>query len=97
MWADNATLLLFPTLDYPLPVSVREYCGIDIIFNYVNCIALEQNFLRFFPETYVREILKNYAAGVTERMVNEELYASDMIENILLSRKFSAIVTILYI
>lgn len=70
------------TLDYPLPVSVLEYCGIDIIFNYVNFIALEQNFLGFFPETYVREILKNYAAGVTERMENEELYASDMIENI---------------
>lgn len=41
------------TLDYPVPKDLSKFTGIDEIYAYLNCIRLEQAFLKRFPEEYV--------------------------------------------
>ncbi len=38
-----------------------RYTGIDAVYEYVKCISIEQRFLNRFPETYVKQVLRNYA------------------------------------
>ena len=59
------------TLDYPVLKDIYEYSGIDKIYEYIECIGLEQRFLRGFPENYVKSILKKCSRQY-----------KDMIENI---------------
>ncbi len=59
------------TLDYPILEDLSKYTGIDKIYDYVVCIGLEQDFLRIFPESYVRKVLRQY---YTEKL--------DMVDNI---------------
>lgn len=45
------------TLDYPVLKDISAYTGIDKILAFIQCIALEQKFLKLFPEDYIRNIL----------------------------------------
>ncbi len=60
-YAPQDTIL---TLDYPLLAGIGEASGrtgIDAVYEYVRCICIEQRFLNQFPETYVIQVLRNYA------------------------------------
>lgn len=60
-YAPQDTIL---TLDYPLLAGMGEASGrtgIDAVYEYVRCICIEQRFLNQFPETYVIQVLRNYA------------------------------------
>ena len=48
------------TLDYPILMDLSADTGIDRIYGYLLCIALEQKFLRKFPRDFVREALAEY-------------------------------------
>lgn len=45
------------TLDYPILGAQKKRCGVDIIYEYLFDIRLEQRFLSALPEEYVREVL----------------------------------------
>lgn len=47
-------------LDYPVLQPLEHLHGIDKIYQYLCCIRTEQNFLKGFPEEYVRETCRNY-------------------------------------
>lgn len=44
-------------MDYMVLKQLQEFNGVDVIDQYLNCIRLEQKFLKQFPEEYVREVL----------------------------------------
>ncbi len=46
------------TLDYPVLKDLSGDAGVDRIFGFLECICLEQRFLRRFPKEYVRKALK---------------------------------------
>ena|GEM_PF-1816250 len=48
------------TLDYPVLENLQDKNGIDRIYAYLECIALEQRLLRRFPYETVTGILKAY-------------------------------------
>lgn len=58
------------TLDYPILADLRSMSGIDAVWEYVKCIALEQDFLLKFDESYVREILYQYHGEYTKLVEN---------------------------
>lgn len=58
------------TLDYPVTKDLSGYTGIDRIYEYIRCIRREQDFLRSFPESHVREVLQKYDSGYQEMMEN---------------------------
>ena len=45
------------TLDYPVLMDISEYTGIDKIFCFIQCIYLEQKFLRRFTDNFIKSIL----------------------------------------
>lgn len=45
------------TLDYAVLKDLSSYTGIDKIYEFIRCIALEQKFLRMFPDQYVEDIV----------------------------------------
>lgn len=45
------------TLDYPLLLPLEALCGIDRIAAYLECIEIEQRFLRCFSEEFIRSAL----------------------------------------
>ena len=51
------------TLDYPVLKDLSGDAGVDRIFGFLECIRLEQRFLRRFPKEYVRKALKEYGGG----------------------------------
>jgi len=53
-FAPQETIL---TLDYPVVKDLSGYRGIDKIYEYIQCIAREQEFLRAFPENEVKNAL----------------------------------------
>lgn len=58
------------TLDYPLlkPLGDRE--GIDRIYEYLQCIFLEQTFLGMFPKDYIVHVLESYDTGYRGLFIN---------------------------
>lgn len=46
------------TLDYPILVDLSGYSGIDRIYKYLQCIELEQLFLRKIPYQHVMAVLE---------------------------------------
>ena len=58
------------TLDYPILCNIQEYSGIDRIYEYIECIRLEQSFLKQFPADMVEQILKRYNPGYKEMIDN---------------------------
>lgn len=59
------------TLDYPVLKDLSSYTGVDRIYEFLCCIRAEKMFLGRFPETYVRDVLRNY-----------DCQYQDMIENV---------------
>lgn len=60
----------FLTLDYPVPVSFGENCGIDLISDYIDCLALEQKFLRRLPESLIVGLLNRWRGDYAELFIN---------------------------
>ncbi|MEY8296662.1 MAG: DUF6179 domain-containing protein [Emergencia timonensis] len=58
------------TLDYPVLLPLEELRGIDRILAYLNCIRLEQSFMKLFPRDYVLKVLRNYNRSYTILIVN---------------------------
>lgn len=60
----------FLTLDYPVLKSFGNSCGIDLIAEYIDCIALEQEFLLRIPDSCVIDILNRWRGDYTELFIN---------------------------
>lgn len=58
------------TLDYPVLFPMENLCGINAIQIYVNCVYLEQMFLRKVPEEYIRHVLMAYSSDCDELIIN---------------------------
>lgn len=58
------------TLDYPLIQGVTDLCGIDIIYQYLICVKLEQEFLNALPEDYIIEVLSLYHTEYESLFIN---------------------------
>lgn len=58
------------TLDYPVLKDLSEYTGIDKIYAFLICIRLEQDFLKLFPEWYVKDVLERYDPDHKEMVDN---------------------------
>ena len=58
------------TLDYPVLLPMGNLCGINAIQVYVNCVSLEQVFLRKLPEEYIRYVLTAYSRDCDELIIN---------------------------
>ncbi|MDE6949717.1 MAG: hypothetical protein K2P64_02180 [Lachnospiraceae bacterium] len=48
------------TLDYPVLKDLSAYTGIDKIYEFLKCIALEQKFMQMFPDQYAEDIVLKY-------------------------------------
>lgn len=58
------------TLDYPLLSIPHQLSGIDIIYEYLFRVQLEQRFLILFPRKFIIEALKAYHKGYEELFIN---------------------------
>jgi hypothetical protein len=58
------------TLDYPVLLPMGNLCGINAIQVYVNCVSLEQVFLRKLPEEYISYVLTAYSRDCDELIIN---------------------------
>lgn len=58
------------TLDYPTLVGVEKENGIDVIYQYLEYVELEQRFLAEFAEEYVATCLQNYHEDYKELLIN---------------------------
>lgn len=75
------------TLDYPVLKDLSEYTGIDRIYEFLNCIRLEQNFLRRFPKSFVLDILSTYHPFYKDIVDNIcEIVLAAVIERILVKK-----------
>lgn len=75
------------TLDYPLLRDISKYTGVDKIYEFLTCIALEQKFLQVFPENDVKQILSKFCR---DDIINIcEMVLTDMTEHILSEKSLS--------
>lgn len=58
------------TLDYPVLCRIAPLTGIDAVLKYAKCIALEQEFLAGFEESYIRELLRRYHSDYEDLVEN---------------------------
>lgn len=58
------------TLDYPVLEDLREYTGVDAIWEYLCCIRAEQKYLGRLPRSFVIESLKSYCDDYQEMIEN---------------------------
>ncbi len=58
------------TLDYPVLRKLDKLCGVDIIYEYLQCIRLEQRILAGFSPDRTEKILGQYHAGYKELLIN---------------------------
>jgi hypothetical protein len=58
------------TLDYPLFHEVIGLTGIDLIYGYLQCVYIEQDFLQIFSNRTIHEILMGYDEGYEELIFN---------------------------
>lgn len=58
------------TLDYPVLGDLSAYTGIDKIYAYIQCIYLEQKFLKSMPENYVINLLSRQHKQHQELVLN---------------------------
>jgi hypothetical protein len=73
------------TLDYPVLKDLSRFTGIDEVYAYLNCIRLEQAFLRQFPEGYVIRV-----ASKRDEMENLcEVVLTDMSIHVLAGKSLS--------
>lgn len=58
------------TLDYPVQEDLREYTGVDAIWEYLCCIRAEQKYLRKLPREFVIEMLRSYCEDYEDMIEN---------------------------
>lgn len=58
------------TLDYPVLGGLGTMCGIDVIWHYINCIAVETRLLQAFPKGYVVKLLNCVYDNYKELFIN---------------------------
>jgi hypothetical protein len=58
------------TLDYFTINHLGDLCGIDVIYEYLSYIHLEQKFLRKFSEEYVIDVLAGFHSDYEELFIN---------------------------
>lgn len=58
------------TLYYPILIDINDKYGINIIYSYLNCIQLEQNFLNSLSENLIKKILKLYSKNYKSLFIN---------------------------
>lgn len=58
------------TLDYPVLKDISGFTGIDKIYEFLQCIQMEQVFLGMFPEEYVRGVLLWHNSQYEEMVLN---------------------------
>jgi len=58
------------TMDYPVLLIFDQMCGVDLIYQYLNCIRLEQMFLSQLPENFIQNTLVRYHCDYEELFVN---------------------------
>ena len=66
------------TLDYPVLKDISQLSGIDKVYEFINCIRLEQQFLKKFSKSYVVETLEQYTRRIIRNMEsggNEGMYS----------------------
>lgn len=57
-------------IDYNVLEPLYDMEGIDLIYRYLICIQMEQKFLRYFPEEYIREVLVLHHCDYEELIIN---------------------------
>ena len=58
------------TMDYPVLATLNGKTGIDVVSEYIRCIALEQRFLGAFQESFVTDILTRFHSGYRRQFFN---------------------------
>lgn len=66
-FAPQETIL---TLDYPVVEDLREFSGVDVIWEYLLCIREEQKYLGKFPRKFIVESLQSYCEDYEEMIEN---------------------------
>lgn len=67
--------------DYPLAVPIQELAGIDYVYQYLQCICREQEFLAHLPEEYIKQTLKNYDEDYQNLFINlSEIILEDILK-----------------
>ena len=75
------------TLDYPVLIDLRQYSGIDAVFEYVKCLSMEQRFLNRFPDAYVTDTLRAYSEEYEEMFENLcGILLADIVRHILIKK-----------
>ncbi len=75
------------TLDYPVLMDLRQYSGIDAVFEYVKCLSMEQRFLNRFPDAYVTDTLRAYSEEYEEMFENLcGILLADIVRHILIKK-----------
>ncbi|MBB2182486.1 hypothetical protein H0486_06325 [Lachnospiraceae bacterium MD1] len=57
-------------IDYNVLEPLHDLEGIDLIYRYLLCIQMEQKFLRYFPDEYIRKVLVLYHSDYEELIFN---------------------------
>lgn len=58
------------TLDYPVQEDLREYTGVDAIWEYLCCIRAEQKYLSRLSREFVIEMLRSYCEDYEDMIEN---------------------------
>lgn len=83
-YAPQETLL---TLDYPILREDTVLSGISKVFCYVQCVCLEQKFLKKMDDLYIMETLRRYHRDYEHLFENIcEIVLQNMIERIMLDK-----------
>lgn len=60
------------TMDYPVlnQSEFENLCGVDVIYEYINAICIEQQFLHCFSEQFIRNLLRRYHSDYENMFFN---------------------------
>ncbi|WP_099469620.1 DUF6179 domain-containing protein [Konateibacter massiliensis] len=58
------------TLDYPVLKDISMYNGIDAVYEFIDCVRLEQRFLGNFSKSYVKNVLRRYSSDYKKIIEN---------------------------
>ena len=74
-------------MDYSVLIDLRQYSGIDAVFEYVKCLSMEQRFLNRFPDAYVTDTLRAYSEEYEEMFENLcGILLADIVRHILIKK-----------
>lgn len=78
------------TLDYPILTDLSQKTGIDRVYDYLQCMELEQRFLGRFPASYVTQVLFRYNPKHQMMIENlSEIVLTDMMMHSLAGKNVS--------